>query len=93
MVDVDVGRDGKVWACDAKGRILYREGISVKDVNGESWSNQSSGKKCKSITVCTSGHVWMVGHNNKVFFREGITDKKLVGTSWSNQTPRSMRVA
>ena len=77
MVDVDVGRDGKVWACDVSGRILYRTGISKKDVNGVKWVDRSNGARCSKITVCTSGHVWMIGRNHRVYFRTGIKGKHL----------------
>jgi hypothetical protein len=77
MVDVDVGRDGKVWACDVRGHIVYRKGIKVGAEKGSEWVDRSNGARCNKITVCTSGHVWMIGKNRRVYFRTGIKGKNL----------------
>jgi hypothetical protein len=37
MVQLDVGRDGHVWALGSDGTVYYREGITVDNHYGTSW--------------------------------------------------------
>jgi hypothetical protein len=72
MEDLDVGRDGMVWACTESGEILHRVGISDDNISGTQWVKEEVPRRCQNVAVCTSGHVWAVTPMNEVIFRTGI---------------------
>jgi hypothetical protein len=91
MADLDVGRDGMVWGCDANGTPVVREGITLENHNGAAWTHTGDDQinTCQKIAVCAvSGHVWVVTLNHQVMFRQGIYKSNLIGQGWEEHTPQ-----
>jgi alpha-tubulin suppressor-like RCC1 family protein len=82
MVQLDVGRDGHVWALGSDGTVYYREGITVDNHYGTSWEAQPRDSAttdldnvANEIAVCTNGNVWMIGTDDKLYYRMRITEE------------------
>jgi hypothetical protein len=92
MTDLDVGRDGIVWGCDANGVPVVREGITQTEHNGNKWSAQGENQinNCARVAVCTSGHVWVVTEDHQVYFRNGIYKSDIIGQGWTQMNPTNM---
>jgi hypothetical protein len=82
FVQLDVGRDGHVWAIDNQDNVYYREGITSEDKKGTSWSHPDDTKTMRQVAICTNGNVWGVDEENKLWYRGGVTDDNDKGDEW-----------
>jgi len=76
MIQLDVGRDGHVWALGSDGTVYWREGITAENHYGSSWEPQPRDSAtvemdgvANEVAVCTNGNVWMRGTDNKLYYR------------------------
>lgn len=81
MINVDVGRDGRVWALDDANKVYYRKGITATVIKGTEWQ-EVAGSNFVDVAICTTGHVWAIGTDQKIYHRAMITDEDPVGTEW-----------
>jgi hypothetical protein len=89
MVQLDVGRDGHVWAVGSDGTVFYREGITMDNRYGTVWEAQPKDEAtaemsnvAEEVAICTNGNVWMRGVDNKLYYRMRITDVDQKGQEW-----------
>jgi len=89
MIQLDVGRDGHVWAVGSDGTVYYRLGIDENNKYGTSWEAQPKDEATAELTgvahevaICTTGNVWMRGMDNKLYYRNRITDADQLGQEW-----------
>lgn len=79
MVQLDVGRDGHVWAVGNDGTVFYRLGIEESNHYGTSWEAQPKDESttemsgvAHEVAICTTGNVWIRGTDNKLYYRSRI---------------------
>lgn len=89
MVQLDVGRDGMVWAVGSDGTVFFRLGIEETKREGTSWEAQpkdavttETNGVANEVAICTNGHVWIRGADNKLYYRMRITDQDPKGQEW-----------
>jgi len=83
MVQLDVGRDGKVWGTDGN-QLFWRAGITKTEIAGTSWEIIESAP-VRNVAHCTNGLVYVVNHENRIQYRvEGNTQNEFKGTGWAS---------
>ena len=101
--DVDVGRDGHVYATLATdGKVLWREGVEEHNHHGKSWKetdfhstnepvNQHNKKyRGTRVAFCTNGQAFAQDATGKtIFFRTHVMDNDIFGRNWKEWTPVS----
>jgi hypothetical protein len=83
MIQLDVGRDGKVWGTDGN-QLYWRAGISETTIKGTHWEIVES-SPVHNVAHCTNGLVYVVTHDNKLRYRvEGNAENQFKGTGWAS---------
>lgn len=82
MVNIDVGRDGRLWGVDNANKVYFRKGISASVRRGASWEEIGQ-SNFVDIAVCTDGHVWAIGPDDKIYMRTMIVDDNPMGEAWA----------
>ena len=81
MVNIDVGRDGSVWATDAEYKIYFRHGVTKINMKGDKWGDPVGGSAF-SVATCTTGTTFVIGTDKFVYWRTGVTDDDFIGSGW-----------
>jgi hypothetical protein len=94
MTQLDVGKNGHVWALDASNQIYWREGVTETNKKGSNWvsevivrSQDAQGnmvetstplEKANQVVLCTDGQSWMRTMDNKLAVRTGVMENMMV---------------
>jgi len=91
---VDVGKNGHVWAVGNDFQVYWREGVSEANKAGTSWSNTAVVRsqdaqgnlvetptdlgKAHQVVLCTNGQSWQRTLNDKLAVRTGVMENMMV---------------
>ncbi|XP_046393744.1 tectonin beta-propeller repeat-containing protein [Ischnura elegans] len=83
-----------VWAVTAKGRVLYREGVTWTCPEGVGWSEVAVGsseeaQEVKQVGVGPMGDAWCILWNGHALVRAGVARDHLKGDLWVSLQPPS----
>ncbi|XP_071442463.1 tectonin beta-propeller repeat-containing protein [Hetaerina americana] len=83
-----------VWAVTAKGRVLYRSGITWMCPEGVCWEevavgDGSEGQEVKQVGVGPMGDAWCILWNGHALVRAGVARDHPKGDFWVNLDPPS----
>jgi len=106
FIQLDVGRDGGVYAVDNQGGLHFRVGITATETTdpesmpekvGTGWEVVSAGESAVNVAHCANGYVYFVDQsgNNQLVHNENVDDSNdFRGTSWTTMstpgTPRTV---
>jgi hypothetical protein len=82
MIQLDVGRDGKVWATDGN-QLYWRKEITEANIRGSGWEVITS-PPIENVAHCTNGLVYAVTQDKVLRYRvEGSPENEYRGTGWA----------
>jgi hypothetical protein len=84
LVQVDVGRNGRLIGRKTDGNTYLRTGITTDTPMGDGWmplSNPGS-HNAVSATICANGDFLVLDAGNDLYLRTGVKDDLTEGTEW-----------
>jgi len=98
MLQLDVGRDGHVWAVDRSFQVYWRSGIEkvkkegvdwvtstevkTQDSQGQMVSTDTNFGKAHQVVLCTNGQAWQRTIDDKLAIRTGVMEHNIIGSGW-----------